>query len=80
MASLALLVCFIFLITLAIGPICYIICSFKWMPTWIVVLFSLMTSIVGILWIILPIGNILRLMGCIPLYCAYVSVKRRKIF
>jgi hypothetical protein len=78
MASLAILVTLMFLTTLFIGPICYIICSFKWMPKWIVILFSLMTAIVGFWWIMLPI-NLMRLLAIIPLYCAYLSLKNRKI-
>ena len=75
MASLAIIVSLIFLVTILIGPICYLICSFKWMPFWIVYLLSALSIFVGIWWLILPI-NFIRFLGLLPIYCAYLSIKR----
>jgi hypothetical protein len=76
MASLAILVFLLFLIVILVGPICYLLCSFKWMPKWMVWIFCLMSGIVGAWWLLLPIG-VMRFLGFMPLYFAYIVLNKK---
>lgn len=75
MESLALVASLLFLVVLFIGPICYGLSFVSMIPNWIVYILSIFTGFVGLWWISLPL-NIIRLLGIIPLYLAYISVMR----
>lgn len=76
MASLALVVALMFMAALLIGPLSYLLSSFKIVPNWIVWIISIFAMFVGAYWFILPTG-ILRFVGLFSLYLGYLSLRKR---
>jgi hypothetical protein len=76
MASLALLVAIMFVSVLLIGPLCYIISLFEWMPKLIIYPLSAVTICIGLWWLFLPVPNI-RYMGLVPIYLGYLSIRNK---
>ena len=58
MASLALLVSFIFLIVILLGPVSYLISLCQDIPVWIIWFLGLSNIVVGIWWFLLPLPAI----------------------
>jgi hypothetical protein len=77
MASLAILVSILFLIVILIGPMCYILTSFEWMPKWIVWTFGLISIIIGGWWLCLPLP-IVRFIGLLPIFLGIKIIQRKK--
>ena len=76
MASLAVLVSLIVLSILLIGPVGYLLCSFKWMPDWLVWIISALSISLGIWFFLLPIPAI-RCIGLIPVLCGALSIRNK---
>ena len=76
MASLAVLVSLIVLSILLIGPVGYLLCSFKWMPNWLVWIISALSISLGIWFFLLPIPAI-RYIGLIPVLCGVLSIRNK---
>lgn len=75
MASLALLVSIIVLITLSVGPLTYLLSRLNFPPT-IIYLLSILSIIQGIWFCSIPIPT--WYIGLIPIYFGYISIMRTK--
>lgn len=73
MFSLALIVSLLFLLVLCLGPICLILASLKWTPSWIIIILGVVSVLVGFWWFLLPI-SIIRFIGLIDVVCGLYSV------
>ena len=76
MASLAILVSAIFLIILLSGPFCFIISGCSFVPTWLVVLLSIITIFSGLWFFVLPIPAI-RYVGVLSVILGILSINNR---
>jgi hypothetical protein len=76
MASLALLVAFIFMFVLLIGPISLIVFNIKFLPSWISTGMAIITLAVGVFWITLPIAGA-RLLGGIAIYFGWFILSKK---
>jgi len=73
MASLAILVAFMFLFVILIGPIAFLTSRIRFLPTFISVIISCIAILVGFLWLTMPIG-IVRILGIAAIYLGYISL------
>jgi hypothetical protein len=78
MGSLALIVGLIFILVIISGPATLFICRFNFIPNFIAYFLSIVCSILGIWWLLLPISAV-RYLGIIPILCAYYVINNRKI-
>jgi len=72
MASLALLVTIIFLITILIGPITYLLSKIGF-PSILIYLLSIINIIIGINFCL--IATPVWYLGLLPIYCGYISIR-----
>ncbi|NBQ16951.1 hypothetical protein EBU24_01400 [bacterium] len=77
MASLALLVSIIFCSVLVSGPLCYLLSTFKSVPSNIIYIFSTATICLGLWWFFLPIPSI-RYIGLFSVWLGWLSIKKLK--
>jgi hypothetical protein len=76
MFSLALFVSIIFLWILFSGPFCFVISGCSFIPTWFVVLFSIITIFSGLWFFLLPIPAV-RYVGILSLLLGVLSINNR---
>jgi hypothetical protein len=77
MASLAILVCIIFLSVLIIGPLSYILSLFDWMPKFVVWIMGLLCILVGGLTFTLPLV-FLKVLGLIDIAIGFKIIADRQ--
>jgi hypothetical protein len=77
MASLALVVSLIFLISLASGPLGYLLCRFTWMPPVFKWLVGILNILIGIWWLLLPI-SIIKYIGLSNLCFGILILKNKR--
>lgn len=75
MFSLALIVGLIFIAVLVVGPLCYLLSSFAWMPKSIVYILGICTILIGLWWFMLPI-SVVRYVGLIDILFGYWSIQK----
>ena len=76
MESLALFAVLVFLSIFFIGPITYILSCVKIIPREIVVMFSVISIVLGFWWIFLTLG-IISWMGLIPIFFGFWALDKR---
>lgn len=78
MASLALMVSFILLFVLLIGPLCLFVSYISYyIPNILVYLLSIVSVFVGVWCLFIPILTI-NYLGIIPILCGYYAVDHRR--
>lgn len=77
MASLALMVCIIFFLSLFIGPLVLLISKIEFVPTWIIWILGLFSIAVGFWWLLLPIPFGTKLVSVICIGLGFMAIYKR---
>lgn len=78
MASLAIIVCVIFLVVLLSGPIVFILSKFTLFPKTIIQLLSMITIIVGLWWFMIMVTPV-RFIGILSAYFGWRAIQNSRM-